>query len=805
MRQLLLLISICVSVISAFAQSQGRTLKSEMEFLHQEYGVNFVYDSSLELDVPYTGKPMKGIATLELCLQTLFQNTGIDYEIMKKYVVLTKSDSRKKPKNYTIFVEEQHDTLQESTITAYINRQRNTTQTGLTAIDGSRFKKGFAVLSSPDLIKELQNLPGVSGGTEMLSGMYVHGGDGTDNLFLLDGIPMYQVSHFGGLLSSFNTEVVDNLDFYKSGFPARFGGKLSSVVDVTTRAGDMNDYKGSFSFGLLNGGLQFEGPVIPGRTSFNLALRRSWYDVLSIPAIAILNSTQTNGEEYGFRYAMTDLNASLTHIVKEGSVLSLNFYGGSDIIKFANKDRQVGWWEGRRYTGNNGYEIQANWGNILGNLAWKKEFSDDLHLSTSLYYTRTNTDVTLYQNEWSMGEYEFWVQDDGIREKTFSKLHDAGAKAHLDWIPSEYHHLRTGASLIGHHFRPSSQSSVLRTSTIETKNMMDSDSCSLNYNTVEAALYAEDEIAITGWLKANLGLRYAMNAYNSNAHHSLEPRAALRFQSSQNTSVRLSYTEMSQFIHLLSAHYLDIPMATWLPSTDKIAPMRSRQLAAGVYLNLPHNLYLNVEGWWKTMKNLYEYCGIDSIYPDLSKWENELMQGKGRSYGAEVEFAWRTKKTEISAYYTLSWTERYFEGFWYNWYPARNDNRHKLTLNASHRFSKRLDMFVAWNYHSGNRLTMPTQEIGFTEYYTSPYNYKLPDYHRLELGLNFRKTTKRGNEAIWNLSVYNAYCRMNPMFAQYDHYKNVIDWKTGEYEEKMSFKTLSAIPIIPTFSYTLRF
>ena len=805
MRHLLLLISVCVSVLSASAQSQGRTLKSEMEFLHQEYGVNFVYDSSLELDVPYTGKPVKGIATLELCLQTLFNGTGIDYEIMKKYIVLTKSDSRKKPKNYTIFVEEQHDTLEESTVTAYINRLRNTTQTGLTAIDGSKFKKGFAVLSSPDLIKELQNLPGVSGGTELLSGMYVHGGDGTDNLFLLDGVPMYQVSHFGGLLSSFNTEVVDNLDFYKSGFPARFGGKLSSVVDVTTRTGDMEEYKGSFTFGLLNGGLQFEGPIIPGRTSFNIALRRSWFDVLSVPAVAIYNSTQANGEEYGFRYAMTDLNASLTHIVKEGSVLSLNLYGGSDFIRFANKDNQVGWWEGVRYTGTDGYEIQTRWGNLLGNLAWKKKFSDDLHLSTSLYFTRTNTDVTLYQNEWSLGEYEFWVQDEGIREKTFSKLHDVGAKADLDWIPSEYHHLRAGASLVGHHFRPSSQSSVLRTSTIETKNMMDSDSCSLNYNTIETALYAEDEIAITGWLKANLGLRYVMNAYNSNAHHSLEPRAALRFQCNQNISVKLSYTEMSQFIHLLSAHYLDIPMATWLPSTDMVEPMRSRQVAGGVYLNLPHDLYLNVEGWWKTMDNLYEYCGIDSIYPDLSKWESELMKGKGRSYGAEVELAWRTKTTDIAAYYTHSWTERFFEGFWHSWYPARNDNRHKFTLNASHRFSKRFDMFLAWNYHSGNRLTMPTQEIGFTEYYTSPYNYKLPDYHRLDLGFNFRKTTKRGNEAIWNLSIYNAYCRMNPMFAMYDHYKNVIDWNTGEYEEKMSFKTMSAIPIVPSFSYTLKF
>ena len=159
-------------------------------------------------------------------------------------------------------------------VTCIISRQ-NATQTGLTAIDGSRFRKGYAVLGSPDLIKELQNQAGVSGGTELLSGLYVHGGDGTDNLFLIDGVPLYQVSHMLGLISSFNTEVVDNIDFYKSGFPSRYGGKLSSVVDVTTRQGDMNEFHGSFNIGLLNGGLQFEGPIVPGRTSFNVALRRS--------------------------------------------------------------------------------------------------------------------------------------------------------------------------------------------------------------------------------------------------------------------------------------------------------------------------------------------------------------------------------------------------------------------------------------------------------------------------------------------------------------------------------------------------
>lgn len=218
-------------------------------------------------------------------------------------------------------------------------------------------------------------------------------------------------------------------------------------------------------------------------------------------------------------------------------------------------------------------------------------------------------------------------------------------------------------------------------------------------------------------------------------------------------------------------------------------------------MNLPHNIVLNVEGYWKTMDNMYEYCGIENIYPDLATWEYQLLSGKGRSYGAEVELGWKTKDTDISAYYTLSWTDRLFDGIWHDWYPARNDNRHKFTVNATHRFGKRFEMYMAWNYHSGDRMTVPTQIIGGDVYYTSPYNYKLPDYHRLDLGFNFRKTTRRGNESIWNLTIYNAYCRMNPMFTMLDHYRRSYE----DEEYVTTFKTMAAIPIIPSFNYTLRF
>ena len=794
-------------------KQQPRTIRSEMEVIHEKFGVNFVFDSSIDLNIPYSGRPVADMisgkrstvtpdsdrSSLELCLETLFKGTDIEYEIMKKYIVLTQADKRRKPKDYTIFIEEQHDTLDESSITAYINRRHKATQTGLTAIDGSRFRKGYAVLGSPDLIKEIQNQTGVSGGTELLSGLYVHGGDGTDNLFLLDGVPLYQVTHMLGLISSFNTEVVDNIDFYKSGFPSRYGGKLSSVVDVTTRPGDMNEFHGSFNIGLLNGGLQLEGQIVPGKTSFNVAVRRSWFDVITIPLNAIYNMTTEYGDTGRINYAMTDFNASVTHLFDKDNRLSLNVYAGTDKVTYNWKELMVKYWEGTRYIGDNGYDLDVRWGNVLTSLNWDRKFSDDLHLNTVLYYVRTNSGVGMIVDSWEMNNYSPTVTDQNTTDRNYSRMHDLGVKSELDWIPSEYHHINTGLSYVGHLFRTDREFSNLKMVN-EDVEYSDSDSFSNGYNASEVSAYISDEISPVSWFKANLGLRYNYFTQGGYSHHSVEPRAALRFQLSPMTALKLSYTEMSQTVHLLRANYLDIPMATWLPSSAQVAPMRSKQVAGGIYMNLPHNLSFNVEGYWKTMGNLYEYCGVDGVFPDLWNWEKELMSGKGRSYGAEFEGRWRNAKMDVAAYYTLSWTERYFEGIWHSWYPARNDNRHKFTLTATRKFNDRFEMYLGWHYHTGDRTTVPTQIIGGETYYTNPYNYKLSDYHRLDLGFNFHRTTKRGNESIWNLTLYNAYCRMNPMFSMLDYYK-----PSGSNEYKAKFVEAAAIPLIPSFNYTLRF
>ena len=279
---------------------------------------------------------------------------------------------------------EQHDTLNTSYVTAVKEKMRNTTQTGLTRLDGDKLRSGVAVFGTPDIIKSLQMLPGVAAGNELMSGLYVHGGDGNDNLFLLDGVPLYNISHFGGFFSSFNTDVVDNLDFYKSGFPARYGGRLSSVVDVETSEGNMNEYHGNVSLGLIDGRIQVEGPIIKDRTSFNVGLRRSWMDVVTVPAIAYANWRNGGSPKVNGGYAMWDLNGRITHRFSPKSKLNANFYWGSDDLKAGlDEDSDV-------YVD---MSTRTTWGSLAASVNWEYQYAKKLKGKLLGYYSRSGSDV----------------------------------------------------------------------------------------------------------------------------------------------------------------------------------------------------------------------------------------------------------------------------------------------------------------------------------------------------------------------------------------------------------------------------
>ena len=685
-------------------------------------------------------------------------------------------------------VVERRDTLDSARVTAVKEKMRNTTQTGLMHIDGEKLRSGIALFGSPDIIKQLQTLPGVAAGNELMSGLYVHGGDGNDNLFLLDGVPLYNITHFGGLFSSFNTDVVDNLDFYKSGFPARYGGRLSSVVDVETSEGNMNEYHGNFSLGLIDGRIQVEGPIIANKTSFNVGLRRSWMDVVTIPAIAYANHKNNNNPKARGGYSMQDINARITHIFSPRSK--------GNIIAYWGRDKLVAGINQTETYQDMDLDIGSTWGTLALSANWQYKYTDRLTGKLIGYYSRSGSDVGYgfdFINKNDAGTVQMKMQDDNI-----CAVSDAGFKYDFDYYPNDSHHMRFGATAVYHHYKTTreyKQSQALPGMPPQE----DSDTVGGTYDAFEPALYFEDEMFLAYNFTLNAGVRTSLFSTGQRTWARLEPRAALKWLINKDICAKLSYTRMSQYAHLVSAMYIELPTNSWMPSTTGAGPMMSDQIAGGLYFT-PGRFKINLEGWYKTMHNMLAYNGANAFYPPLVNWEKSFTPGNGHSYGLEFEGTYAGPKLELSAYYTLSWTWRTFMAYYPFAFPDRNDNRHKINLVGSWKPGKHWKVFFNWNYHSGNRVTFPSHVIAYERatspmLFESPYNTPLPDYHRLDVGLDYSILNRKGHRWNFNLSIYNVYNHLNASFAMLDTDSN------GNYYGL----AYGLVPIIPTLSVGFKF
>lgn len=844
-----------MNALSLYAQHRV-TIEDLMEQVKQVYPVSFVYDASIKLDIPYVGKHLD-MNSLESALSTLFEHTGIRWEMNGEYVILKKlssytlsgyvyQENGETVINATVWDITSHTgtltnehgfyslTLSEGThkirfshigsgelleeitlkgnktkniwlksdyrieevvVTADLNSPLYTTQTGKVSLTAKDFVNGNNFMSSPDVVKKLQSLSGVASGTELISGLYVHGGNNDENLFLLDGTPLYQVNHAGGLFSAFNTDIIKNIDFYKSGFPARYGGRLSSVVDVRTNDGNLKKYRGSFTLGLLEGRIQFEGPIVKNRTSFNVALRRTWMDLLTAPALAIINSSRRNKQN--LRYAFHDFNAKVTHIFSEKSRADISLYSGNDLFKFRHKEYLFD----PEPTNVDKFSLQ--WGNFTASANWKYIFSHKMFANITGVYTHNQSNFN-YLSEERLGYIEGTKGAIVKEQRNRSTIHDFGYRMEFDYRPNVWNHIRFGSNYMHHLFVPQNYYSKYDDA---SQNAL-TNQISSRYRSNEFTLYAEDELSVGKRVKLNGGIHYTLFGISGTKYHSIEPRAAINLRLCDNASLKVSYTEMSQFMHQLSATYLNLPTDYWVPSTAHITPMKSRQWAAGVYGRLPYGIRWSLEGFYKTMDNLIEYDGRGGMLnPAADRWENEVRTGKGKAYGLETDVSYSHGKTSVDASYTLSWSKRYFPDFYPAWYPDKFDNRHKFSVSISHKFNDRIDAYASWNYRSGNRITLPSQQVDAPVIpgvektneemlvYEMPNNVSLPAYHRLDVGINFRKTTKRGFERIWNVSLYNAYCRMNPLYV------TVQQNPDGTFVGKAH----GVFPVIPSFSYTLKF
>lgn len=714
--------------------------------------------------------------------------------------------------------------LEEVVITGQSNDKQSvlSTQMGALEINQQTIRSTPVMFGEADIIKTLQLTPGVSAGTEGTAGMYVRGGNVDENLFLIDGNPVYQINHIGGIFSAFNPEAISGMDFFKSGFPSRYGGRLSSVVDVYTKEGNMKEYHGSASIGLISGNLNFEGPIIKDRTSFNIGLRRTWLDVLSAPAVAIANKiTKKDGTRLRARYAFHDLNLKVNHIFNDRSRMYLSLYNGNDVLKGGSTD-----FPDQDSDNNYNYDsdVSLRWGNIMVTAGWTYVFNNRLFGKVSGVFTRyhsrlRNTEHDVVGNE---GDEDY---SDSFREnETNTGITDFGLRTSFDYLPASAHHIRFGGDYLVHRFHPEYNRSVAYEKNEETSVEIGQEFANDLLWGHEAGVYAEDDWTLSSAVRLNAGLRFSLFNVQGKTYTGLEPRVSLRWLLDDNLSFKASYSRMNQYVHLISNSFISLPTDAWMPVTRKLKPLISDQVSAGFYYNLNKEYNFSVEGYYKTLDNLLEYRDGHTFTPSFVNWEDKLTAGEGRSYGAEFMVRKETGRTTGWVGYGLSWSDRQFDELNQGArYPARFDNRHKLNIVVMHKISPKVELSAAWSYASGNHVTLslenyyengtgsPTNNdnryMGASEsidYYEGRNNYQLPAYHRLDLGIKIYRPKKKGRMGIWTVSIYNVYSRMNP-FMIYKSDKTVPDPGSSYGKNVPVFKTIGIMPIIPSISYTYKF
>ena len=677
------------------------------------------------------------------------------------------------------------------------------TETSVIEVPIEQIKTIPALLGEVDIIKAIQLLPGVQS-SEGTSGFYVRGGGPDQNLILLDGVPVYNASHLGGIFSVFNADAIKSVRLTKGGFPARFGGRLSSVLQIDMKEGNSKEFKGDASIGLISSKFTFEGPIIKDKTSFIISARRTYLDLIVAP---FLPST-TDLTLYFY-----DLNAKINHKISKKDRIYLSAYSGKDKLGVDFSESFVDQITNEQSSLN----FELGYGNLTSTLRWNHLFSDKLFSNTTLTYSRYsfNTDFGVNSTYTTNNETEIWDINFGY----LSGIEDLGARIDFDFIPNPNHEIKFGTSYTNHNFFPGETTLSINEILPDTSQNFSLDT-TLNFsgNTIadELYFYVEDNFKISNRLKANLGIH--LGYYNTDRSNSIfknnisfQPRASVRYLLNDKWSIKGSYAEMTQNIHLLSNSSIGFPSDIWVPATDTVPSQTSKQWAGNISTEFGNGEYeLSLEGYYKTMNNLITYKSGYSNLSSTESWENSVETGGiGESYGAELFLQKKKGRTTGWIGYTLSWTNRKFDNINFGeWYPYKFDRRHDFSLVVSHRFNEKWDAGLTWVYGTGNAITFPQaiylgtpnngndfvdDFVDVVESYGTRNSTRLDAYHRLDLGFN--KTVKKKRiTKILSFGAYNFYSRKNPFFAY-------LTYESGNRVAKQ----VSLFPIIPSISYRIQF
>jgi hypothetical protein len=683
-------------------------------------------------------------------------------------------------------------TSQEVVITGE-RKDENTQSTKMGTIEMQigQIKQMPALMGEVDILKTIQLLPGVQSAGEGNSGFYVRGGGPDQNLILLDEAIVYNASHLFGFFSVFNADAIKDVNLIKGGMPANYGGRLSSVLDISMKEGNNKKFQIDGGIGIISSRLTVQGPIKKDTSSFIISGRRTYIDVLMKPFI---NDTSPFS---GSGYYFYDLNTKINYRLSDKDRLFLSGYFGRDAFSFSDKDSDLG--------------FGIDWGNATASLRWNHLFNNKLFLNTSAIFSNYNFTLGINQNDFEL--------------KLFSGMQDWNGKVDFSYYPSVRHSLKFGANYVFHIFTPSNASAKSGDVEFDLGDFV-------NYYAHESAVYFTDDFELTEKIKINAGLRYSMfeqigpfNRYIKNElnqttdtivyekgekvalYHGPEPRLSIRYSINSKSSIKAAFTQNYQYVHLASLASTSLPADLWVPSSDRVKPQFGTQYSAGYFRNFKDNMIeTSVEVYYKTMKNLIEYEEGAIIGNNVTdNPDNAFVFGTGESYGTELFIKKSTGKLTGWIGYTLSWTTREFEDINNGEaFYAKYDSRHDISTTLTYELNERWSFSTVFVYNTGNALTIPVARYIIDGYIVNEYgkrnDFRMSSYHRLDLSVNFYGKKRKRFQSDWNFSIYNVYNRKNPYFI---YFANVGSLEDNNLE--ISAKQVSLFPILPSVTWNFKF
>ncbi|MEM9984914.1 MAG: TonB-dependent receptor plug domain-containing protein [Bacteroidota bacterium] len=676
-------------------------------------------------------------------------------------------------------------------------------QIGRITLSAQEAKQIPALGGEVDVLKVLQLMPGVQGGTDGSAGLYVRGGGPDQNLVLLDGVPIYNPTHLFGFLSNFNPDAISYMELIKGGFPARYGGRLSSVLDVQLKDGNAEHVTGSGSIGLISSNVTIEGPI-GGKASFIASARYSYPDIFIGPISRFATRFQSEGllnfDILGYRFY--DLNGKLSYRPSLKDQISLSIYQGDD------RGRQRNVFSYQNDSLNYRQEERSRqifgWGNRIASLQWHHLFSSRWALHTTAYYNRSRLR--------NFGEQQQRFTENGVVEERNllnrfeSGIEDLALKSDVLWSANNQHEVRAGGQVIYHRFEVGTQQLVEQAAGQEDDTLL----AQPLIGAWEASAYVEDTWSISSQISLRYGLHASAFQVRGQTYTSLQPRFSGHWLVNDRLAIKASYAQMVQFLHLLTNSGIGLPTDLWVPATDQVAPQRAWETGIGTAYQIRDGLDLTVEGYYKRLFDVLAYReGANFLLPEEG-WESQVVSGQGWAYGLEVLLRKTQGKLTGWLGYTLSWAQRQSDQINFGEiYPYKYDRRHDVGLSLVYRWRPNVRLSGNWVFASGNVASLPIARYelrtpyfstqGDLLHYQGRNNFRLPASHRLDLGVSFIKEKKRGTRT-WNLGLYNAYNQTNPFVLSVGQAPN----QSGSVRSNVLF-IRGLLPLLPIISYRFDF